>query len=158
MMNEKRKFNFFDFFLIVLIIIAVVGATWFLGRNNGGDGDTTRISYVVEVQKLTEDEYGTIEIGDKVLDSVGKYDIGVITAIDTVPYTVNMYNSVSGVMEQVVMEGYSSLRLTIEADATVTDYEITVGSYRIAVGKGINIQSRHFVGTGFCLTIDVTED
>ncbi len=157
-MNVKKKFNFFDFFIIALVALVIVGAVWFMGRNDTDTGTQNKIQYVVEMQNLTEDKFSAIQIGDKVLDSVGKSDIGVISAIDKAPYTVNIYNSISGKLESVQMEGRYSLLLTIDAYADVTQEAINVGSYRVAVGKGMSMQSKHFVGTGYCLSIDVVEE
>ena len=157
-MNSKKKFNFFDFFIIAFSLLLVAGAVWFIGRNDAQTGTLSKIQYVVEMQNLTEDKFSSIAIGDKILDSVGKSDIGVVSAVEKVPYTINVYNTVSGKMESVEMEGRYSLLLTVEAYADVTDEAINVGSYRVAVGKGISVQSRHFVGTGYCISVNVVEE
>ncbi len=157
-MNVKKKFNFFDFFIIAIVALILVGIVWFMGRNDTDTGVQNRIQYVVEMQNLTEDKFSSIQIGDKVLDSVGKSEIGVVSAIDKVPYTVSIYNTVSGKLESVEMEGRYSLLLTIEAYADVTEEAINVGSYRVAVGKGISVQSKNYVGTGYCLSVDVVEE
>ncbi len=156
-MNVKKKFNFFDFFIIAVAVLVIAGAVWFMGRNDTDAGVQNRIQYVVEMQNLTEDKFASIQIGDKVLDSVGKTEIGVVTALDKVPYTVNVYNTVSGKLESVEVEGRYSLLLTVEAYADVTQEAINIGSYRVAVGRGINVQSKNFVGTGYCLSVDVVE-
>lgn len=129
----KIRPNFFDVLLIALVLIVVLAA-YFISRGNDGD-EKNRRSYTVELMDILDQNVDKVAVGDTVIDKVKNLDMGVVTDIEVQPAMTTQLDEDTMVLQQVPLEGYSSVILTIESTTTETEYSInTTSGYLIRIG------------------------
>lgn len=128
------KINIIDLLIVVVIVFAVgVLGYKFLAPSTGGNstsGVCEMKFYIEEVSDFVADK---IDIGEKLMDEGKNIDLGVITNVefgDAVSYGTNQ----DGVWVTSSREGYKSMILTGEVNATKFDHGAIVGSSKYYVG------------------------
>ncbi len=157
--KEKRTWRFTALDLIILIVLlaAAALAVWFFGPFGGGDsGDTTQVNieYTIEIKGLEEAYLGNIRVGDAVTDSVTKKGIGVITAVETMPFVDYILNTDDGILLEKEYPGQYTLLVTISAPATHNERGYNLDGYRVAIGGLHYVQLPNFVGSGYCIGVE----
>lgn len=161
MRKTKVKFNLMD--ALVLLAIALVALVllyiFVWSEQHSVDSltgsESVRLSYVIEVTGLHEDYVDKIAVGDAPIDSSKKTPLGVITALETRPYTYTGTNLHDGTMVLSTVEDYVTLYITIEADAAVDGYGYTVSGGDMYVGKLTYLSFTDIVCSGYCIALDV---
>ena len=157
--SVKFRFNWID--LLVLILIAATVLMFVLdflpGRNQIVLGDKkVQIEITLQIDKLSNSVEVDLASGDEVLDVLTKEKLGVLaTNPMVVPYQENVPNKNSGGIEVVYSENYSSVYLTVTAEADETDYGYFVNNSRIAVGKDYQIRISGLEAVGTCIGIEL---
>jgi len=150
--TKKKRPNLFDVIFIVLILVVAVGA-YFLVHGTGGE-ETTLRTYVIELTGLREGMESSVAVGDTVTDTVKNYGMGTVTATEVVPYEETTIDAENGVYRQIDVAGYVTLRLTVEAETTETEKEITTaGGYAIRTGTAVNCSVGTLVSSGYILEV-----
>jgi hypothetical protein len=154
MEKAKRHPNFFDILLILLILLAAAAA--YLLSHQGTDSATLRTrTYRVELQGLRSNMADALQVGDTVTDTVKNLDIGTITALEVQPYTVGVTDEEAGVVRQVEMEDYVTLWITLEAETTETDSQIsTTSGYVLRTGTSVYVSVGDLVASGYILDVE----
>lgn len=155
--KKKRKPNFFDVLLVVLVILVAVVA-YVISHSNVGKEVVTR-TYVVEIADLKEGMEDAVKPGDKVVDKIKNYDMGVVTAVEAVPHTYSVVDEETGVMKQAVVPGSICLLITVEAETIESDDRIaTTGGYIIRTGTAVSCSAGKLTGSGYILEVERLED
>ena len=155
--KTRRRPNFFDI-LFVLLIVAVAAAAYLLSHNGSSQANTVRRAYVVEMNGLQEGMEDYVAPGDAVTDNVKNYDIGTVTKVEVIPYTIPVLDEEAGVLRQVPVEGQISLHLTIEADTVETDNSInTVSGYTLRTGVAVSCTAGQLSSAGHILSVQREE-
>lgn len=157
MSKEKMKWrpNLFDI-IVILIGIAAVAILFVVNRpaETAASPSTSKVSYTINLLNLPEGTYEHIQVGDTIIDNVKKLNMGTVTAIEAIPYTVSATDKENGVVYQAPVDGWETILLTLEADAVVTDSSITATSgYVIQVGSSVKALGPTYAGTGYILNI-----
>ena len=157
--NEKRAWRFtaLDLIILVVLLAVIAAAVWFFGPfRDGSSGDSTlvNIEYTVEVKGMEEEYLGNIRVGDTVIDSVTKKEIGTITAVETMPLVEYVLNTEDGIMMEKEYPGQSTLLVTISSPATFDERGYSIEGYRVAIGVLHYMQLPNFVGSGYCIGIE----
>jgi len=157
---KKRKFNAVDAVLII-VILAVIGAAALLLLKGTGEPQTkkTKIEYIVEFRQLREEFGDNFHVGAVISDSVAKYQLGDVTAVNVENATYNGNNQLTGELVVVDYPEHIDVQLTVSADATIGENEMYYigGGYRLSVGSTVYVRMPDFVGTGYCIDIKETE-
>lgn len=155
-MEERKKrlrINLFDIAIIILILL-VAGAAYLLSHNDAGAEVISR-SYVLELQNLDASMADYVQIGDTVTDSVKNYPIGTVTEVAVVPYMATTSDLQNGVIRETEVPGKISLLLTVQADTTETQRDITtLSGYVLRTGTSVSCQVGNLVSKGFILKVD----
>ena len=117
--GRKRKPNIIDF-VIFLAILAVLAAALYRIILHPGDRDAVRIRYVLEVPQIQTEFCSKVTAQDYVYPFQGSDDIGVVTATSTAPAHFKGADK-DGNPVYTEMEGFSTLYITVEADAVQSD-------------------------------------
>ncbi len=161
--KNKRKFNFIDF-LLILVIITVIGCviyvffpiSWFqnLRKENVG-----AIQYSIEVKGVDSEFLNRIKENDVVIDSVSKSTLGTVTAVDyntkysVLKYEKNEKGDYVGVLSE-YPDRYN-IMITITADAEYTPGNgYMVNSCRIAIGEKMYLRFPDYVCEGYCIHLN----
>lgn len=163
--EKKRRFNFVDFLLIVLVLAIIAGAIYlFLPGSfirNIGNSTSGTLSYTVELKGVDAEYINKIKENDIVVDSVSKVTIGTVTAVDyNTKYTVLEYTENEGQYEGVLAD-YPDRYNVLVTITTAADYTpkkgYSVDSCRIAVGEALSLRFPDFAYEGHCISL-VAED
>ena len=160
--KEKRSWRFTALDLIILIVLVAViaAAIWFFGPFGGGaSGDSAKVTveYTVEVKGLDEHYIGNIHVGDTVIDSVTKKPVGIITAVETMPYIEYVLDNEEGVILEKEYPGQHTLLVTVSAEATRTERGFDIEGYRLAIGVLHYMQLPNWVGSGYCIGLEAAQ-
>ncbi len=150
---KRRHPNFFDILLIVLIII-VVAAAYFLSHAGSAGQTTVTRTYQIELTTLQEGMEDCVAVGDTVTDTVKNYGMGTVTAIEIQPEINTVTDEEDGVVRHAAVDGYFTMLLTVEAETTESEKDITTsGGYVIRTGTAVSCSVGTLVGTGYILEI-----
>ena len=159
MRKRKMKFNIMDV-LILLAIAAVAAVLLYVfvfsehssaGALNGAQ--TTKITYVIELTDVDDALSDNISVGETLIDSAKKMNIGTIVAVESQPYVYLGKNVTGGTMELTTVDNKSTVYVTVEADATLAGISYSISGYDIYVGKKVYLSLPNFTGTGYCISL-----
>ena len=157
--SRGRSFNIIDVLIILAvlllgaIVLNVVAPEGLWGDSLSGS--TKVIQYTVELTGVDRDFVDNINENDVVVDSVSKFALGNVTAVDNNShYRVLSYN------EALDESGYTTYQDKYNVLVTVTvtaEYAegvgYSVGDRRIAVGEKLSLRFPNYVGEGYCIGI-----
>lgn len=154
---KKSLFNIFNI-LIVLIIVAGIGAALYffvLKDDQGGAAELSDVEYTVEIKNVRDELTDKISSGDRLLDSVGQIDIGVVDEIEYAQSRICNLDNETG--ELVISEypDHSDIIVTVSAKAVLTDMGYDINGCVINVGTPVYARFPGFVGTGYCISMKV---
>lgn len=157
--KEKRAWRFtaLDLIILVVLLAVIAAVVWFFGPfrdRSAGNSALVNIEYTVEVKGMEEEYLGNIRVGDTVIDSVTKKEIGTITAVETMPLVEYVLNTEDGVMMEKEYPGQFTLLVTISSPATFDERGYSIEGYRVAIGVLHHMQLPNFVGSGYCIGIE----
>ena len=85
-MKKRVRFSLLDAAIIVMVLVAGIGAYWFLTLEVGGD--PVVIDFEVEFQGVDEGFVAFPSVGDRVYDSVRGHFLGYVTNVRYEPTTI----------------------------------------------------------------------
>lgn len=160
---SKAKFNFIDA-IIILLILAVIaaGLYMFLGgglftTSAGGDGETSKIQYSVEIKQKTRDYCDNINVGDAVQIGDKEKASAVIEDIDIVPTKMLFEDKKSGVVHYSEIPEMYDIILTLSSDGRHTDSAIYADNVLVRIGERVTVRGKGYSGNGFVMSLDVEE-
>jgi len=158
--RNKPAVNVVD--LLIVLLILAVGAVLlyvfvFNGRGEQIAPQMRTVRYVVELKNVRDEFTDKVTVGENAFDSVGLYNIGIITAYEEKDATRRGTNLVAGEPVITPYPGRKNLYLTIEAQANLENNIYSIGGYRITVGMGVSLKMQNFSGTGNCITFEVID-
>ena len=153
--GRKRKPNIIDF-VIFLAILAVLAAALYRIILHPGDRDAVRIRYVLEVPQIQTEFCSKVTAQDYVYPCQGSDDIGVVTATSTAPAHFKGADK-DGNPVYTEMEGFSTLYITVEADAVQSDAGFEINGQVIRAGEVRAVQFPQLYCEAECIRVDVLE-
>lgn len=155
-MEKKRKHpNFIDIAFLLLIAAVALAAYFISHQDSEAVNQTTMRSYVVELSDLDPSMSEYVAVGDAVTDNVKNYALGTVTAVEVVPYTMDVMDEEAGVYREAEVPNRISLQITIEAATLETDKQITTDSgYVLQVGGAISCTAGVLSGPGHIIALD----
>lgn len=164
MEKARRKgrtgINIIDIFIILIILAAAAALVYvFLisGRGSTIQRQTQTIRYVVEIKDVRNEFTSNITEGEKAIDSVAMFDIGTIVAYEVKDATrIGVNRATSEIVASPYPER-QNMYITIEAEAYLDKYVYSIGGYMISVGSPVGLKLPNFLGSGFCIKIDVID-
>ena len=115
MRKVKMKFNIMDVLILlgILAVAAVLLYVFVLSENtpvNSLSGsETTKVTYVIEISGVDDIYADKISVGETLIDSSKKMNIGTIVAVESQPYVHLGKNLTTGTMELTTVEGKSTI-------------------------------------------------
>jgi hypothetical protein len=158
MQNKKRKPGFLDF-LVILVVIALIGAAaYYFTHNNVGDSATStgaqEITYVLEVKEVSEDFADQVIIGDSLYYTESNAYMGEVTAAEVIPYYTDHYQENTNTVVSEAVEGKYNARITVKAMANISASATTVNDVNVMVGSEINIRTSTVGGSSYCVELE----
>ena len=163
MQKRKFKFNIMDALILLALVAAaaVLLYVFVLSEKVSGDAlggsDVKTVTYVIEVSGLDEDYADKIKVGQTLIDSSKKMNIGTVTAVETQPYTYTAENRVEGALQLRQMDGQITQYVTVEATASLNGFTYATNGYDLFVGKLVYMSLPDIVCSGYCIALDVQD-
>lgn len=150
--SGKRRINFLDFLLIVLIIAVISAAIVSVIRSNpnrisGGDKE---VVYTVKCEMVDAGIFYKIKEGDSIYDNETNQLLGKVVTVSE-PQPKSAYNASSP--SEVIETGKIDLYITVKAKVWVDDGMYSIDKYPIAAGKTIEFHSDKVSVSGLCTSI-----
>ena len=114
--------------------------------------DTT-LSYTLRFYPVREEYAGGVTPGDRVLDAVGKREIGEVVAVQRTPAMTDSFDRTEGRVKRVAYPGYESVTVTVRARAKEVEGGYHIGPYLLFRGKKMHVRLPHLTASGFCTEI-----
>ena len=161
--KKKRRFNFVDFLLIVLILALIGGAIYLISsgviQRQFRSEQTGTISYTVEIIGVKEEYLDLIVEGDAVVNAVSKNSLGTVESVDySTKQTELGYekkedaSDYTGVLNEYPDRYNVSVSITVEGEYVPEDGYYINGT-RIAVGEALSLRFPNFVCEGHCISL-----
>ncbi len=160
MQKKKHRFNVMDALILLGIFLAIftVLYVFVFSEHKAGDAltnpDNVHLTYVVEISDLEEEYADYFTVGETVIDSSKKMNIGVITEIETQPYTSIGHDIENGALVLNHSDDRISMYVTIEADASLGGIGYAIGGYEVYVGMPVYLQLSDIICSGYCISLD----
>ncbi|MBE7026255.1 MAG: DUF4330 domain-containing protein [Ruminococcaceae bacterium] len=153
MNNQKKKFNFFDILVYILIAAILVGVAYFLVSSpKEQTSSNTTLDFVVEVQAGTPDVLSLVNEGDAVTLS-GKTEV-TIKNVASQPAQRLTLDQNSGKYKNTLVPEKFDIYVTVSGAATQTDKDISVGNTPVKVGMTTSLEGKGYSLNG--TVIDMT--
>ncbi len=142
----KRRINFLDFLLIILIIATVSAAIVSVIRSNPNQisGGDTEIIFTIKCDMVDKEAAANINIDDRIYDNNTNQLLGKITSI-TISDIVAKNTDVP--------TGKVAVKIDIKAAVWKNKGIYSIDSYRIAEGVTVSFHSSDFSYTGDCVKV-----
>ncbi|MBR7185178.1 MAG: DUF4330 domain-containing protein [Clostridia bacterium] len=160
--KEKRSWRFTVLDLIIIVVaLAVIGAAIYFfgpfGNSREGKEKSVMLEYTIEIKGIESQYLENIRIGETVIDSVTKKEIGKVALIETMPLIEYVLNTESGIMEEKAHPDDHTVLLTISSSATRNEKGYEIDGYRVAIGKLHYLQLPSYVASGYCIGFETVD-
>jgi hypothetical protein len=150
----KWRLNMFDIIFIACALIAAVAIVVYSNRSGGRvaiipAGTQETITYTVELQEMLSDAAGMIKPGDELIDKIEKRPMGTVVAVTLEPSTRSSRNTITG--ERIITDfpGRTTAVITVQAEATVTESQISIGRFVVRIGTRVSVNGPLYYGNGY---------
>jgi hypothetical protein len=148
--NGKRKINFLDFLLIILVIAIISAAVVTVIRSNPGSisGGDKEIVYTVNCEMLDAGIATMLHIGDNIYDNVTNQLLGSVISVSEPSY-ITAFDSKGRPFDTDKI----NITLTLKASVWVEDGAYTIDKYHITAGKTVAFHTDKVSVSGYCSAI-----
>lgn len=152
----KVKFNVMDV-IIVLILLAAIGAGVFLlgGSAQGGSTQTKTIELQVELAKQEEAFTKLPKVGDKAAIGVKEKMDVTVTKVEVKPAVTTAEDVLNGTRPLVEIPKRYDVLITLEGEGVETDGAVKLNDVAARVGDEAVIKSKNWAGVGVFLGVEV---
>lgn len=157
MEKKKRSFNIIDAVMIVAVVALTAALVYGVVSGLGVGNDYVRIKYVLEVSETRSEFCQKAAEGDAVRNADGGEQIGKVAAVSSVPAQHTGTDS-SGAPVLSDIDGYSTLYVTVEAQAKQGNTGYTVGGTLINTGKSVDVRLPSLCFEAKCISVEVIKD
>ena len=158
MAKGKRKLGALDIILICGVLLIVAGVAYYFTHNNVGNSASSSgkydVSYILEVKEVPEDFDEQVIIGDDVYYTESNTYIGKVEAVEVIPYYSDYFDASTGHMDTKAIDGKYNARLTISAQADISESATSVNDVDVMVGSGLGIHTSTVGGLGYCIQLE----
>lgn len=159
----KRKFNFFDVIIILLILAAAfIGYKMLNKTTEQAVSKVSEITFTVEINNCENDLAEKIKEGDMIYDSIKGGYYGEVIKVEHKPATNIVADSQNGEFKKVEYNDAGGKRdnvyITIKGTPTsMNDEHIMFASQKVKIGEFAYLKASGYVAFGYVIDIDVLE-
>lgn len=158
MSKTKAKFNLFDVFIILAVVVVCYLGFKFLSDKSATTGNVPEVSYVVEIKRQDETYQNQVKKGDDIKDAIKGGYYGKVTDFRYEPCTEIIEAKDTGKFVKSEIPGKYNYYITITGTPTTyTDSKIMFASQEIRVGEEIFIRNKNYSGEGYVVDIDIND-
>ena len=135
---KKRSINPVDIVMLVVLLLALC-AFVFSFFSGVGEGGKKKITYVLEVSRIQSDFCQKVNVGDSVYDYDSSKLIGQVSAVSQTP-AVHVGVGDNGEAVNTEIEGYSTLYITVTADALGAPDGYSINGLTVNAGRSVSVR------------------
>lgn len=148
--TERRLLVILNTLLIALPLALLLLLFLALQGRNATD---TSLTYTLRFYPIRDEYAGNVQVGDAVLDAVGKREIGTVTAVESAPALTETYDRTQNALRRVPYPNYTSVTVTVRARARAVSGGYQIGGFLLYRGGKLHVRLPHLVATGICTDI-----
>jgi len=154
--KTRWRLNLFDIIFIAVIAIAAFLVISYPVGSGGiiSPGTQETVVYTVEFQGMVGDTAELIRPGDALVDKIEKRPMGTVVSVETMPSRISQKDYVSGDRIIAVVPYLTDAVITVTAEATVTDSQISIGGFIVRAGARASVNGPLYHGNGFIIDIE----
>lgn len=150
-----KKINWLDIFIILIaLVVAVAGYSYLKKDKPSLTANTQKVVYKVKTNESLLSTYDLIEEGTTLRDSIKNYNIGTVVSKEYEKSKRYGVNEETHELVETELDDKIDITLTVEADADVSDKNISVGEYKLKVGNEAYIKGKGYAGIGYIISIE----
>lgn len=137
---------------VVIACVIAVGAIMIanaFGVDASTDKEKLTVEYTLQFSGIRPEFAEKAQVGDVVVEAAKRLGLGTVKSVRYEPYTKDVYNQETGMMQAAQHPDYVTVYITITADGYLSDEMYYVNGVKTAVGTGISIHTKNFCGTGY---------
>jgi hypothetical protein len=161
-MPPKKTFKLFGIITIADLLFIALAVVFILVALRFGTPQTVAarpndvtVTFTVELARRPPGLAGEIETGVPVFDTLRGIRIGTVVGAYERPYSQNVPCFETNIMKRAEVDGLVNVMVVIEASASYSVENISVGTYELFVGREVFMHSKDFSSQGFILMLDV---
>lgn len=144
----KRKWNWLDTVIVVLIVAIIVGAVFFFLRPQQAilqSAEKNDFTLTVDTPRDKAGTYDALQVGDEVY-MVGSNDVfGIIEKVEILPFKATSFNEQTKQLQVYNNTDFPFCRVFIKTNGYMTDDgTVYAQGSQIIVDKDINLESKNF--------------
>jgi len=150
---KKRKFNYVDITIIIIVIVVAIGGFMFLKKDSGETSfvsNNINVSFIAEADNITNEAVQQLQVGDAIVAN-GTFQDAYITSIEILD-SGNMV-AIDGQIQMLANPSYCKIRVTISGKANQFGPYIDLGGQEIKSGSRYYIKTDIFEAYGSVVKI-----
>ncbi len=156
--GKHFRFNFIDAILLIIIIAAIALMFYIFSSDNSfGTVDTVTLEYRVLITGIRDEFKDHVQIGDKVIDSVGLFEIGEVYDVKYSSYMFPLEDNSGGNVVLTEYPEHCDMEIYIRAEASLEAGMYYINGYKIAVGTLVSLRTPNFTEQGYCTVLAEAE-
>ena len=155
---SKKKFNYVDILIVIVVIAVLIGGFIYLQKDNGGEASVSSnitVTYIAEADQITKEAVQQLQVGDAIVAN-GTYQDAYITEIEVFDSTY--VSAIDGEILYVNNPNNSKIRVTISGKANKFGPYIDLGGQEIKSGSRYYIKTDVFEAYGSVVKILENEE
>lgn len=153
--ENKRRFNYVDVIIILLVLAVGFAGVKFLSKTSLIASEVPQVSFTVEVKNNPPEYKNLIHEGDDIKDAIKGGAFGKVTELKAQPNKEYMENKIDGAFVESSHAGREDVYITVTGTPTTFGKNIMFASQEIKVGKQVFIKSKEYVGSGFIVDVEI---
>lgn len=153
-----KRINVLDIVIICVVLVACLFGYNYINKEDSTiiGTSTQKVVYQIRTNESLPEVYEMIEEGTEIYDSIKNYKIGTIVKKEKLPSERYDIDTKTGkyVKSELPSNEFSDILLTIEADATFSEQDISIGEYVIKVGEEAYVKGKGYAGIGYIVSIE----
>lgn len=151
--EKMKKFNIIDGIVLLMVIVALVGAYWYVTKDDSEvaiDTGKTEVLFVAQAEGVLESTLDQLKVGDQI---IGNGYVEDATIVDIVIEQSSRIEAVDG--ELVLLEIPNKKRITVTIKGMANKYGpyIDLAGQEIKGGSKYTVRTEFFEANGIILTI-----
>lgn len=150
--------NIIDLLAIVVVAVAVwLVLPSFVGSANSdimvARGTPKTVYFTLELPQTSMEFFDKVEIGDQINDNIRGYYYGVVEDVRYEPAKKVMADIENGTYKYEEVPDKIDVYLTVKANGTESDMEITAEGQPIKFGGTLTVKGKGYVGAGYVVEL-----
>ena len=137
------------------MLVLCVAAGLYIFTHRDTTVDTKKLTYVIELSKVTPGMEKYIKEGTSLIENTKNYNMGKVVSYEVKPYTEIVPDYENNVYRDSVDPTCNTVLITVEGNVTESETGFAVdGQFVVRAGKEIFVKGEGFAGEGYIVKVN----